>query len=213
MEIHAYSELYRDDAMQILGEMMDYVRNDCDTDKDEFFRIFITTGMADTFGQGNPKYITGMSGVELACETLALAGSQRYIPIPTHQFEKTKDYWSGWILAFYQWQSSRTFKDIMSYISFAEIDKLYPTLHEAPPEKFTKTMEAIIAETGRPTKLQIIRKRYGLTQTELSRRSGVNIRSIQMYEQRKKDINKAQCIYLVRLAKVLGCTMEALLDV
>ena len=42
--------------------------------------------------------------------------------------------------------------------------------------------------------------------------SGVSLRSIQMYEQRNKDINKAQSESLYRLAKALGCTMEDLLE-
>ena len=35
-----------------------------------------------------------------------------------------------------------------------------------------------------------------------------SLRSIQMYEQRNKDINKARADTVYRLAKVLGCTME-----
>jgi transcriptional regulator with XRE-family HTH domain len=48
------------------------------------------------------------------------------------------------------------------------------------------------------------------TQAELARRSGVSLRSIQMYEQRNKDINKAGAEALYRLSKVFGCSMEDL---
>ena len=40
----------------------------------------------------------------------------------------------------------------------------------------------------------------------------VNLRSIQMYEQHNKDINKASAETVLSLAKVLGCTMEDLLE-
>lgn len=53
---------------------------------------------------------------------------------------------------------------------------------------------------------------YGCTQAELARRSNVSLRSIQMYEQRNKDINKASAETVLSLAKVLGCTMEDLLE-
>ena len=43
-------------------------------------------------------------------------------------------------------------------------------------------------------------------------RSGVSLRSIQMYEQRNKDINKASAETLYRLSKVFGCSMEDLLE-
>ena len=62
------------------------------------------------------------------------------------------------------------------------------------------------------TKLKCIRTAKGYSQKQLAELSGVSLRSIQMYEQRNKDINKAQSESLYRLAKVLGCTMESLLE-
>ena len=62
------------------------------------------------------------------------------------------------------------------------------------------------------TNLKRIRLIYGCSQRELAEISGVSLRSIQMYEQRQKDINKAQSDSLYRLAKSLGCTMEDLLE-
>ncbi|MCM1494747.1 MAG: helix-turn-helix domain-containing protein [Bacteroides sp.] len=53
---------------------------------------------------------------------------------------------------------------------------------------------------------------YGFTQAELAKRSGVSLRSIQMYEQRNKNINKASVDAMYRLARVLGCTMEDLIE-
>ena len=60
------------------------------------------------------------------------------------------------------------------------------------------------------TKFGIVSR--GLSQSELATQSGVNLRSIQMYEQRNKDINKANAETVYRLAKVLGCTMEDLIE-
>ena len=44
-------------------------------------------------------------------------------------------------------------------------------------------------------------------------RSGVSLRSIQMYEQRQKNINKARVESLYKISKVLGCTIEDLIEV
>ena len=60
--------------------------------------------------------------------------------------------------------------------------------------------------------LKRIRSSYGCTQAELAKRSGVSLRSLQMYEQRNKDINKASVETLYRISKVLGCTIEDLLE-
>lgn len=66
--------------------------------------------------------------------------------------------------------------------------------------------------TSHETNLKIIRMTKGYSQKQLAELSGVSLRSVQMYEQRHKDINKAQSESLHRLAKVLGCTMENLLE-
>ena len=62
------------------------------------------------------------------------------------------------------------------------------------------------------SKLKETRERAGLTQKELSERSGVNLRTVQNYEQGYKDINKAQGLSLYKLAKALDVTMEDLIE-
>lgn len=62
------------------------------------------------------------------------------------------------------------------------------------------------------TNLKRIRTAYGFTQSELAKRSGVSLRSIQMYEQRNKNINKASVDAMYSLAKVLGCAIEDLIE-
>ena len=89
---------------------------------------------------------------------------------------------------------------------------MYKIFHEAPEEKFCDTIEKMIREKDEPTRLQVIRKNAGFTQSELANKSGVSLRSIQMYEQRNKDINKAQMETVNNLAKVLGCKMEDLIE-
>lgn len=61
-------------------------------------------------------------------------------------------------------------------------------------------------------KLKTLREEAGLSQSQLSEKSGVAIKSIQKYEQRERDINKAQAVIIKSLAGALGCTMEDILD-
>lgn len=49
-------------------------------------------------------------------------------------------------------------------------------------------------------------------QRELANSADVPIRTIQQYEQRQKDINHARTDYVVRMAKVLQCESEELLE-
>ena len=51
-----------------------------------------------------------------------------------------------------------------------------------------------------------------MSQRELAEASGVPLRTIQQYEQRAKDINKATASNLFALAQTLGCKAEDLLE-
>lgn len=93
-----------------------------------------------------------------------------------------------------------------------EIQRLYPTLHEANEEKFVEIADSIIAKNTKLTKLQMLRKNSGYSQSELARRSGVSKRMIQQYEIGAKDINKAAGTTLLAIARVLGCEVEDLLE-
>ena len=62
------------------------------------------------------------------------------------------------------------------------------------------------------TALEFQRQTKRYTQKRLSELSGVNVRMIQHYEQGVKDINKASGITLYKLAQVLNCKVEDLLE-
>ncbi|CDD35633.1 putative helix-turn-helix protein [Roseburia sp. CAG:309] len=73
-------------------------------------------------------------------------------------------------------------------------------------------------ENGEPTYLagksgiEIVREIIFETMRKEIQKSNVSLRSIQMYEQRNKDINKASVDTVYRLSKTLGCTMEDLIE-
>ena len=93
-----------------------------------------------------------------------------------------------------------------------EVLRLYPTLHEADETKFFDVAERFFKKNNRQTNLQRIRKAMSLSQSQLAQKADVNLRSIQMYEQRRNDINKAQVDVLYRLSRVLGCEIEDLME-
>lgn len=210
--IHAYDEQYLDDAMNCLGEAMDYVSNCCETDMDDFLDLFIGCGLARQFAAGVPKYVSGISGTELAMEVLSRSGSRPAFPAPQVEYSYSPQYWCGWILAYYQWYSGRSFHEIHQYITMLEIEKLFPTLHEASELKFVDTINHMIQRKKPATRLQTQRKIYGYSQRELAEKAGISLRTLQQYEIRAKDINKAAGASLLSLAKVLGCQMEDLLE-
>ena len=209
---HAYDERYLDDAMRNLGEAADYAVNACKMSLQKFFDLFVATGFAAQFGNGVPKIISGLSGTELVHEIILKSGIEQELPKVQAEYSYSSEYWCGWIIAYYQWRTGRTFKDIFQNISAKEIEKLYPTLHEAAEEKFVDVVNSIIERKITTTKLQELRKNIGYSQRELAEKSGVNLRTLQQYELKAKDINKAAATTLLALSKTLGCRIEDLLE-
>lgn len=62
------------------------------------------------------------------------------------------------------------------------------------------------------TNLQRIRISRGFSQGKLAKESGISVRMIQHYEQRRKDINGASAMTVYRLANALGCGCEDILE-
>ena len=62
------------------------------------------------------------------------------------------------------------------------------------------------------SKLKLARIRAGISQQELSDRSGVPVKSIGNLEQLRRDINRCRVDIVFRLAQALDCSMEDLLD-
>ena len=125
---------------------------------------------------------------------------------------RSRAYWAGWILAFYQWHSNLTFKEILRAVDADTILKMYDVSHEAPDERFAEIVDEIVRERLSETRLKRIRSAHGFTQAQLAERSGAGLRSIQMYEQRNKDINRAEAGSLLKLARTLGCEIEDLME-
>ena len=110
--IHAYDNQYLDDAMRCLGEAMDYASNSCRVNMDSFLELFIGTGYAEQFAVGVPKYVSGLSGTEIVMDVLTKAGMEIDFPQAQLDYDYSSRYWCGWILAYYQWYTGRSFKEI-----------------------------------------------------------------------------------------------------
>ena len=209
--IHAYDEIYLDDAMETLGSAVEYAVLFYGMDGQEFLNLFIISGLAGEFGRGNVKYISGMSGIEFARLILETCGKQYGDIQPLPYVDYPPEYWVGWILAFYQWYSGKSYEAICKRISYDDIRNVYGVLHEADPSKSADVFDRMM-NSGHETNLAVQRKKCGLSQSQLAKAADISIRSIQLYEQRKSDIGKAQYNHLCSLAKVLGCTVDDIME-
>ena len=62
------------------------------------------------------------------------------------------------------------------------------------------------------SKLKRLRVDAGISQSQLSELSGVNLRTLQDYEQGQKSINGARAETVYRIAQALNCKVEDLLE-
>lgn len=212
MEIHAYGEDYLELAQKNLGNMLDYAVNSLQYDLKRFYDMFLVSGLSKQFENGNPKYIAGMTGCELAKEVLREIGQDISNVEDEMYLDKSPEYWTGWALAFYQWYSALRFGKIQKAVSVTEVLGMYPTMHEADLMKFVSVMDEKVRAYYTETNLKRIRKLVGYSQSELAQEAGVSIRQIQMLEQRKRDMNKVQLMTAVRLSKALRCSVEDLVE-
>ncbi len=213
MKPKPYSESQLNRFMDKMGDAFDYAINDCKLDGTEFVKMFVASTACKKIENGEASYISGKSGAEIAIECIyEITGKELSIE-PSEKYSRSAQFWCGWAVCYYQWWSSRRYADIFKSVSYEDMLGLYQTLHELSVEKIASVINEKVRAVFYETNLKRIRTAYGCSQRELAEMSGVSLRSIQMYEQRNKDINKAQSESLYRLSKVLGCTMEDLLEV
>ena len=62
------------------------------------------------------------------------------------------------------------------------------------------------------SKLKELRKEKNLTQPQLAEMAGVSLKALQAYEQNYRPLERASAIDVYQIAKVLGTTIEELLE-
>lgn len=98
--IRAYDKIYLEKARTALGRMLDFAVYDLKYDISEFFRMFITSGVAARFEKGDCTVLAGMSGVEIAYKVLENSGVNVERIKPNYTANRSREYWMGWALSY-----------------------------------------------------------------------------------------------------------------
>lgn len=208
----AYDEMYLPLAQRVMGDMYDFAVNTVGMTLAAFHEMFIMSGMSHQIEIGNPTYVAGKNGCEVAREVIQTCSD---LPVETEDIiylDKSPEYWIGWALAYYQWISGKSFKTIDECIKIDKMYGMYDTLHEADVSLFVEIMDEKFAGSREESRLKRLRAYAGLSQRALAEKSGVPIRQIQLFEQGYRDINKTQGATLYQLSSALGCSMEMLMQ-
>lgn len=62
------------------------------------------------------------------------------------------------------------------------------------------------------SKLKEVRNSANLSRHDLAEHTGLNLRTIEAYEQKRRDINSADMKTLLKICKVLGCRLDDIVD-
>lgn len=208
----AYDEMYLPLAQRVMGDMYDYAVNTLGMTLASFHEMFLMSRMNHQIEIGNPTYVAGKNGCEVAREVIESCSDRRIETEDVMYLDKSREYWIGWALAYYQWTTAIGFELIDRFCPIDELYGMYVTLHEADVSLFVEIMNEKRDRYRMESTLKRLRKYAGLSQKALAERAEVPLRQIQLFEQGHRDIEKTQARTLHQLASALGCKMEELIE-
>lgn len=206
--ICSYDETLLHKAQTSMGHMLDTAVSLYGWDLAEFYDMFLNSDYPARIERGESSVIAGMSGHELA---YAVISEQKEVGLHDHDLtvDRSREYWIGWSLSYYQWRSSRSFRYINDLVSIPQMYSMYPIYHEMDISQFVDRINEIDGENRRMS-FKRLRKYAGLSQKELADKTGIPLRTIQQYEQGQKILAHARADVVVRLSKALYCNIEDL---
>ncbi len=172
---HAYSEMYLEDAMRTLGEAVDFALCDQGLTPAELTAILSNALEMKQFERGMPRVVCGMAGDELASDIIAHAGLTPVECRETYPFDRSPQYWAGWVLAYVQWMCDLGFNELLEVAPLDLIIGSYHPLHEASEDKFAQIIIEKWNDSQADKKgLKAARKAAGLTQKQIAPNRGLS---------------------------------------
>lgn len=154
MMIHAYSDLYLESTQNIIGHMFDFAVNENGILGDTFAEMFTRSQYAGQVEKGNPAFVAGKTGPELARLVLESEGYGKPIKDDVMYADRSPEYWVGWSVAYYQWLINKSFSYIFEAVKFSELIKMYPIYHEMDITQFVTEMDRRMAMYYQETSLE-----------------------------------------------------------
>ena len=156
--MNAYDPLYLEKGRTTLGCMLHYAAHGIHMPLRKYYPLFLATGVADRFGSGEVSVLAGSSGIELVHRVLERAGIPRKHATQKADLSRSKEYWAGWALGYYQWKSGKRFADIEARVPIDRIRQMYSPYHEMDILPFVDALDAQFREIPGETALARLRK-------------------------------------------------------
>lgn len=139
--MHAYIEPYLKGVMRNVGVMSHFCINEYGLTPEEFARIFARSHVAEQISLGNPRFLAGMSGKEMADMIMESLDGDIRSDKGSDMYYITPEYWTGWVMAYYQWYTAKSFAQMYADgQTYDRVHKMYHTMHEADLAKVVEAM-------------------------------------------------------------------------
>ncbi|MFA6937975.1 MAG: hypothetical protein WCQ67_07070 [Treponema sp.] len=139
---YTFDKMYLSAAQKNLGTLFQFALCNIKDTPEDFQKTFEDSIVAHQIEIANPNYLCGKSGIELA---LSIYGEQKVEPLIKKALDEPyrpeAEYWSGWVLSYYQWNSDIPFKKIFTFYSLRQLLDGYHLLHEADISKTVEIMD------------------------------------------------------------------------
>lgn len=140
----AYKKTYLNGAMRNLAVMLDCGVRKYGYSIQDFYKKFLMSDVSRQFANGNPRYLVGLSGAELTDMVVQQSGNT-VSEKNDGTYTVGPEFWAGWVLAYYQWRSRRSFAYMQKKgLGITEVISMYNPLHEADVMKFVDAADSII---------------------------------------------------------------------
>lgn len=139
--MRAYIEPYLKGVMRNLGVMAYFCINEYGLSPETFSALFANSHVAEQISMGNPRFLAGLSGKELADMLIESSAGIDSKSSSSCIYQVTPEYWAGWVMAYYQWYSAKSFSQMYADgQTFERILMMYHPMHEADLAKIVEAL-------------------------------------------------------------------------
>ena len=129
--IYAYDESYLSDVQKNLGFFFQFLLWNLKLSPEETQKIFLDSQIPRQIEIGNPDFLCGKSGFELAMLALPQKALTEEIKKAVEEpFYAQTEYWAGFVLAYCQWKNNIPFSKILQNYPLERLLQSYHLLHE-----------------------------------------------------------------------------------
>ena len=222
----AYNSNYLNNVQSNIGAMLDCGINTLEFGVREFYNMFLASDMSDKLNRGDAYTVCTLGGVELAEYVICYAmNNSNFIHVKKASdpaFNQhlndaiinvnSREYWAGKVIVEYTWEKNISFAEFDRCIPVENVMSLYDGFKDADALMINIRLDEMMKEASSVARLKVRRELMGLSQSELAKLSQVPLRTLQQYEQKRKNINNAKAIYLVNLSSALRCDVRDLME-